>query len=147
MSIRAINWAIDVCERIEAPARHRHVLLVLSVHHHEKTGACFPAYDTLANACGFSRRKVIDLIADLEANGLITKQKRRVGAFQGSNHFALFGKPNGQRWSEARVQKKAPCESANGGTLIRVQTGAPDKEDSLGSNLAKGLRVAGGRHV
>lgn len=145
MSIRAINWALDVCERIEAPARHRHVLLVLSIHHHEKSGNCFPAYDTLANACGFSRRKVIDLIADLEANGLIIRQKRRVGAFQGSNHFVLFGMPIGKKWSETRVQKKAPCESANGGTLTRVQTGAPDKDWYIKGGQAKGLRVIGGR--
>ena len=145
MSIRAINWAREVCERIEAPSRHRLALVMIALHHHDKTGDCFPSYDTIAAACGFSRRKLIDLVADLEANGLIIRQKRRNGAHQGSNHYVLFGRPAGKKWKPARVHKKAPCESANGGTLSRVQTGAPDRDWlNRGKDPASNLKVVNG---
>ena len=148
MSIRAINWAKDVCQRIGAPSRHRLALVMLCVHHHDKTGECFPSYETSAESCGFSRRKVIDLIVDLEENGLIVRQKRRVGGHQSSNHFVLFGRPSAPEWRESRVHKKAPCESANGGTLSRVQTGAPDRDCSTKGDQASVLTVIrGGRHA
>lgn len=147
MSIRAINWAREVCQRIDAPSKHRLVLFMIGMHHNEKTGECFPSYDTLADACGFSRRKVIDLVFDLEQNGLLFRQKRRIGAHQGSNHFVLFGRPKATKWTDARVHKIAPCKSANGGTLTRVQTGAPDKDCSnTGEEAQARLRViSGGR--
>ena len=116
MSIRAVNWARTVCEQIDAPSKHRLALVMIALHHHDKTGACFPSYDTVATACGFSRRKLIDLVADLEANGLLIRQKRRNGAHQGSNHFVLFGRPATPKWTQPRVQDSTPCESANGGT-------------------------------
>jgi biotin operon repressor len=145
MSIRAINWAREVCERIDAPSKHRLALLMIALHHHDKTGECFPSYDTLANATGISRRKMIDLVSDLEENGLLIRQKRRKGGHQGSNNFVLFGQPKGGKWTPARVHKTTPCESANGGTLPRVQTGAPDRDWFLnGEAQASGLRVVNG---
>ena len=116
MSIRAIKWAREVCERIDVPSKHRLALFVIAMHHHDRTGECFPSYETIAKACGFSRRKLIDLVADLEGNGLIIRQTRRVAGHQGSNHFVLFGRPKSPGWSPGRVHKKALCESANGGT-------------------------------
>ena len=147
MSIRAINWARQVCEAIDAPSRHRLVLVMLALHHHEKTGECFPSYETLGNACGFSRRKVIGLVADLIENDLIISQKRRVGGHQSSNHFVLFGRPAAAKWRTARVHQPTPSQSANGGTLTRVQTGAPDKEDIFKGAAASGLRLVGGRNA
>lgn len=128
MSIRAINWAREVCKRLAAPSRHRLVLFTIAAYHHDKTGACFPSYQTLAEETGFSRRKIIDLVADIEANGLLFRQKRRANGHQGSNQFVLFGRPSGDTWRARRVHKNTPCESANGGTLPRVQTGAPDRD-------------------
>jgi biotin operon repressor len=138
LSIRAINWAREVCERIGAPSKHRLVLLMLALHHHDKTGECFPSYETIAKACGFSRRSVIDLVSDLETNGLLVRQKRRDGGHQGSNHYVLFGRPSGKKWIAARVHKTTPCESANGGTLSRVQTGAPCPECKRGHPIGIG---------
>jgi len=145
MSIRAINWAREVCERINVPSRHRLALVMISLHHHDKTGDCFPSYDTIAAACGFSRRKTIDLIADLEENGLLVRQKRRVSGRQGSNHLMLFGRPKASKWFSARVHKKAPCQSADGGTLARVQTGAPDRDwSNRDDDTCQNLRVVNG---
>ena len=145
MSIRAINWAREVCERVNAPSKHRLTLLIIALHHHEKTSECFPSYETIASATGISRRKVIDLVFDLEQNGLLIRQKRRRDGHQGSNNFVLFGQPNGGKWTPARVHKTTPCESANGGTLTRVQTGAPDRDCSYkGESQARDFRVLNG---
>jgi hypothetical protein len=147
MSIRALNWAIDVCARMDAPPKCRIVLFVIASHHHDKTGACFPSYDTIAEKTGYRRRGVIDIVAEIEANGLLIRQKRRSDGHQSSNQFVLFGRPAGAKWDVSRVQKKAPCESADGGTLPRVRTGAPDRDWLYkGEAPAKNLRVlTGGR--
>ena len=148
MSIRAINWAREVCERIAAPSKHRLALFVIAMHHHDKTGECYPSYDTVALACGFSRRKLIDLVADLEDNGLLIRHKRRAGGHQGSNHYVLFGRPKALKWVPTRVHKKAPCESANGGTQPRVPPFAHDRDWFLGDEGPSQVvrLVAGGHH-
>lgn len=146
MSIRAVNWAIDVCARIGTPPGERLVLLVIAKHHNDKTGACFPSYDTIAEQTGFKRRKVIYSVADLEANGLIFTQDRRVGGHQGSNNFVLFGRPSSAVWAATRVHHKAPCESAPQCTQTRVHPSAPDRDwYNKGAAAAAKLRlVAGG---
>lgn len=146
MSVRAVNWALDVCAEINAPPRCRIVLFVLASHHHEKTNACFPSYDTIAQKSGYRRRGVIDIVDELEANGLIFRQKRRAGGHQSSNNFVLFGRPAHKSWRDYRVQKKAPSQGADGGTLGRVRTGAPDREDLYYIEEDAPLRVVvGGR--
>lgn len=148
MSIRAINWALDVCARFNVPSGERLILLVICYHHHDKTGECFPSYDTIAAETGFKRRKVIYAATELEANGLIIRQERRIKGHQGSNHFVLFGRPSGKRWRKSRVHKKAPCESAPQCTLSRVHPSAPDRDCSIKGAEAKGLRiVSGGRNA
>jgi len=145
MSIKAMNWAREVCRRISAPPSHRLALLMVCFHHHDQTGECFPSYNTIADTCGYSRRKVIYLIDDLEQNGLLTRQKRRVGGHQGSNRFVLFGRPKGEYWVASSVQKKAPCQSANPDTQFRVQTGAPDRDwVEKGEVALSNLRVVTG---
>lgn len=145
MSIKATNWAHEVCVRIGVPARHRLVLFMICHRHHDRTGDCFPSYDTIAKSCGFSRRKVIDLIGDLEKNGLLIRQKRRVGGRQGSNHYVLFGRPVARKWVASSAHKKAPSQSANSNTSASVQTEAPDK-DCLNMTEAEagGFRVLNG---
>ena len=156
MSIYAINWAREVCARINVPAKHRLVLLILCSHHHNTTAACFPSYETIARETGYRRRGVIDTVKELEENGLLTKQVRRVSGHQGSNNYQLFGRPVATKWISPRVQKKAPCESAEAGTLSRVRMGAPDRdcnsegEISAGEHTDKVLpfraRVGGSSH-
>ena len=143
MSIRAINWAREVAICIDMPSKHRLVLFMVCMHHHDKTGACFPSYETIAQATGFSRRKTIDLVADIEANGLIARQLRRVDGRQSSNNFMLFGRPAAPKWRPSRVHKSAPCQSANGGTLARVQTGAPDRDYSTTKGEAPANETGG----
>jgi hypothetical protein len=145
MSIRAINWAREVCERIDVPPGERMILWAIALHHHDKTGECFPSYDTLAKATGFQRRKVVYAVSELAANGLLIVQGRRVKGHQGSNHFMLFGRPTWPVWRQTRVHKKAPCESAPQCTQPRVHPSAPDRDCSLkGEAQANGLRVVNG---
>jgi len=135
MSIRAINWARDVGKRIGIPSRHRLALLTLAAHHHDKTGECFPSYETIADEVGCSRRKAVELIADLEANGLVVKQARRKGRRQGSNHYVLFGRAAASKWVSVRVPPSAPSEGFSGCTKkhpeserLRVPPSAPDRD-------------------
>lgn len=145
MSIRAVIWARDVCARIDVPPAERLLLIAIATYHHDKTGDCFPSYETLAEATGWKKRAVILMANRLEENGLIIRQKRRVGAHQGSNHIVLFGRPVAEKWRASRVHKKAPCESAPGCTLTRVHRDAPDREDNiLGISQASGLVVLDG---
>ena len=127
MSIKAINWARAICAEIGAPPKHRLVLFVISIHHNDKTGHCFPSYETLASSTGYRRRGVIDIVKELEENGLVTKQTRRENGHQGSNNYVLFGRPTAAKWVANRVQKKATCESGGASTQGSVLTGAPDK--------------------
>lgn len=151
MSIRAVNWAKDVCARIGVPPQERLILFVICFHHHDKTGECFPSYETISEMTGYRRQRVIEGVNALELNGLVIRQKRRVGGHQGSNHFVLFGRPAATEWQPARVQKKGPCKSTHGGTQPRVRTGGPDRE----YNTSKGAGpesvalkvIAGGRHA
>lgn len=151
MSVRAVLWARDVSARINVPPSERLLLLVIATYHHDKTGQCFPSYDTLAEGTGWKKRAVILMADRLEANGLIVRQKRRVGGHQGSNHFVLFGHPSGREWRSTRVHKKAPCESASPCTLPRVHGDAPDREEITYRGKAGpesvALKVVGGRHA
>ena len=147
MSIRALNWAREVCARIDVPTGERLILWAICLHHHDKTGKCFPSYDTLADETGFQRRKVIYSVAELERNGLLIRQARRSNGHQGSNHFVLFGRPVDQKWRKTRVHKKAPCESAPQCTQPRVHPSAPDRDWSIEGASANGLRVIGGGRV
>lgn len=127
MSIKAINWARAICADIGAPPKHRLVLFIISLHHNDRTGQCFPSYETLASSTGYRRRGVIEIVKELEANGLLTKQMRRENGHQGSNNYVLFGRPTAAKWVAYRVQKKATCESVDASTQGSVLTGAPDR--------------------
>lgn len=123
MSIKAIRWAYSLFEVIDIPPQERAVLVVLCYHHHDKTGECYPSYDTIALLSGYRRRRVIEAVKNLKEWGLIRTQKRRVKGHQGSNQFLLFGAMK----RGTRVQTGAPSQSAQKSTLARVQTGAPDR--------------------
>lgn len=129
MSIRAINWAVEVSIRIGIPYRNRLTLWALARHHHDKTGQCFPSYETLSLETGYKRRKVIYNVQELEFNGLIIRQSRRVSGHQSSNHFVLFGRPKFNEWCVSRVHHGAPCQGARACTPPRVHVGAPNKGD------------------
>lgn len=151
MSIKAIRWAYGLFEVVDIPPQERSVLVALCYHHHDKTGECYPSYDTLALLSGYRRRRVIEAVKNLKEWGLIRTQKRRVGGHQGSNQFLLFGAMK----RAARVQTGAPSQSAQKSTLPRVQTGAPDRGNIYTSDFASGDVVVfpsqkignGGGHV
>lgn len=146
MSIRAILWARDVSARINVPPAERILLIVIATYHHDKTGDCFPSYDTLAENTGWKKRAVIQMAGRLESNGLIVRQKRRVNGHQASNHFVLFGHPKGREWNATRVHGDAPSQSARGGTQTRVHGDAPDRDSisTRGKSYASGLAVFDG---
>jgi hypothetical protein len=52
----------------------------------------------------------------------------RMAGIRGAITLLLFGQPAANKPVVTRVQKKAPCESAELGTQSRVRTGAPDRK-------------------
>lgn len=120
MSVRAMKWAYDLYARVKIEPPERAVLNALCFCHHDKTGDCFPSYDTLSNMTGYRRRRVIEAVNELRRIGVIEVRQRRVNGHQGSNHFVLFRDSEVIEEPPTRVHKKAPCKSADGSTLPRV---------------------------
>ena len=52
------------------------VYIVLCAFASNDNKACYPSYDTIAKKAGCSRRKVIDVISELESMGYVEKQIR-----------------------------------------------------------------------
>lgn len=146
MSIHAINWCRKIGKTLKIPSAHRQALMSICCHHNDKTGACFPSHTTIAAEIGMCRRKVVDLVKDLEANGLISTKKRRVEGRQGSNQYALYGQPIATEWVP-RVHDTTPSQSAYICTLSRVHEHAHDRDlSSMGQKApAKMAKASGGR--
>lgn len=89
MSRRALDWARSL-GHVKMKPNSRVVLMLLADNHNTNTGACFPAYETIAKAAGFDRRTAIRAVKELEGLGLLIKHERpRNGRAQSSNQFEL----------------------------------------------------------
>ena len=64
----AINTLLHVLNNSKAKKSHKLVLIEIA-NHTNNDGLAWPSYQTLANKTGLSRRRVIDLVADLAAVG------------------------------------------------------------------------------
>ena len=150
MSIRAINWAVGVFEVIDIPSPERLILLLICRHHQDKTGECYPSYDTLAQQSGYNRRTVIRHVKSLKSSGLIAVKKRRSKGHQESNQFVLFGSFKSHNQSDTRVTLKTKNQSDSGVTLkgrfqsdtrvtqTRVTPVSPDRKDSTKGDFEEG---------
>lgn len=96
MSWRAIRWAMEAGKAAQLTTVQRTVLWALAYHHNDKTGACNPSVETLADAAGLSPRAVQYATAHLARVGLVTISPRARHGIQTSNQFDLFGKPKGR---------------------------------------------------
>ena len=106
MSIRAASWANKICEKSDIPPQLRAVLNALCFYHDSKTGNCFPSYQTISDITGYRKRGVIDYVAELEANGLISIIRRYEGREQKSNQYTLFGKRATVRWATPQCRER-----------------------------------------
>lgn len=124
MSTRAMNWALEAGQAARLNTCERLVLMLLAHHHHDKTGACWPAVATLADKSGLTERSVQMQLRKLEARGLITVTTRTVHGRQTSNQYDLFGKPGGaasvtpkpKRRGEPSFTPEQPARGERGGT-------------------------------
>ena len=64
----AIHTLLYVLNHSKAKKSHRLVLIEIA-NHTNKEGLAWPSYQTIANKTGLTRRRVIDLVADLAAVG------------------------------------------------------------------------------
>ena len=67
----SIPTLLHVLNNSKAKKSHRLVLLEIANHVNDYNGLAWPTYQTIANKTGLTRRRVIDLVADLNALGEI----------------------------------------------------------------------------
>lgn len=77
MSVEAIGWAFSV--KIK-PSSLKFLLVALANNAMAETGLAWPSIDYLANATGMDRKTVVNNLANLRDQGLITDTGKRVGA-------------------------------------------------------------------
>ena len=123
-----MNWAFDVAKSARLSASERLVLIVLAHRHHDKTNACFPAIDTIAEAVGLSARRVQITIRSLTDRGLISVSMRSVHGRQRANQYDLFGRLRADAGitpqSGMRGDKKSTPQIGRG-----VMPASPDREE------------------
>lgn len=134
MSIRAIKWAHSVLPVIDLPPTEVAVLLILSFHHNDKTGDCFPSMQTIAESAGVTSRRVQQAVVRLCEWSLI--KKKRGGTSQGnaSNRYTLFGKPKrpretGKRVPDQRQMKPEQKSRFETGKRVPVSNRKPCSDD------------------
>jgi hypothetical protein len=71
MSIKAINWALE----LSIPPTPKLVLVVIADYADDK-GYAFPGADTIARRASISERTLTRVLADLEANGYLERERR-----------------------------------------------------------------------
>jgi hypothetical protein len=112
VSLKALKWATDVLTSTpDMTSSERLVLLALSYHHHEKTGACFPRIAVISQMCGLKERATQVAIRQLCERGFVSAGKRVEHGRQRSNQYDLFGKVRGAApcTPKAGLRGAAPC--------------------------------------
>lgn len=90
MSVKAMKWAMSICEIAgDLKTKHRAVLMALAWHHTDK--GCFPSQKALSRLSGVRERGLRDVLADLEAHGLIKRSVKRTGGKFQKTEYELFG--------------------------------------------------------
>lgn len=86
MSLKATKWA---WETDLPPNTQKLVLLALAHCHNSKNGQCNPRIETITEMVGCSKRAAQYALKELEGLGYIRAIRRRKGARQASNQYAL----------------------------------------------------------
>lgn len=143
MSVAASNWAWEA----DLAPKLKLVLLALAHCHNGRTGQCNPRVDTLAVMVGRSKRALQYSLKELEDGGYIRSIKRRKGARQASNQYALaldgvvFQSARSSTLKKTGECKKLHPESAENCTLYIEQES--EQEDTEPSNLLHFPRAGG----
>ena len=152
MSIRAMKWAHGVLPVIDLPPTEKLTLVCLAFHHFDKTGACFPSMQTLADDVGVTPRRIHTAVQNLIAWGLITKRRGGTAAGNASNRYALFGAPKRPRQTGKRVPvqtgTKKPVRTGTGFPVSNRNTVSDDRGYNTNgeSGCIYSLKIVGGRH-
>jgi helix-turn-helix protein len=73
MSFRAVKL---VAEESTAKGSEKLILMLIAMHQHPETGACFPSIPTLARMSGLARSRVATIITSLETAGELSHENR-----------------------------------------------------------------------
>lgn len=135
MSNEAINWAF----RQDVPMARKFVLIVLA-NYADESHSCYPGQKKIAAQIGSSVETVRRALADLEAGGLIRRQRRnRESGHRSTDRYVLpVDEPTGQfeganepTKEEPKVTDPAPADPPTGQFAYKAESG------SLPVNLRK----------
>lgn len=85
MSFQAMSWAVEQ----KVPALQKLVLLMLANHTNGHTGRCDPSMARLCDECGMKKDALIGAIKALEAAGLVSVVRRKLGDVSLRNCYRL----------------------------------------------------------
>lgn len=150
-----MKWAHSILPLIDLPPTEVSVLLILSFHHSDKTGLCFPGIELLSTCSGAGERRTRQAIKKLADWRLISVKRGRGISGNASNRYTLFGKAQMLKQSGSCVPistaikpaQKSRFESSSGVPVSKRQTSADDRgyssdEEKAHSKLAI---ILGGR--
>jgi len=138
VSIKAMKWAYSLFELVDMPPPERAVLLALCWEHTDK-GGCFPSQSRISLLSGYRERRVRDILASLESQGLIKRTRRSFGARGKPTVYRLFGTITGPRLPVDYRHSPA-------GNDYRPPSADYRGTNNKGQACAK-LAVVGGKHV
>lgn len=130
MSYKATHWAWE----IELAMPQKFILVALADMADEEL-SCFPGQETLARMTGASVRTVGRALADLEAQGLLTReQRRRKDGFRSSDRFVLHIDRSPSHVSESQVTDSHMTEGH-----LTLATTSPDSVSDLTRQSGRAL--------
>ena len=132
MSIKAMKWAVEICDKCPLPTTAKHVLLVLAHHHCDGTRECRPSMKRLMRITGLGRTSAYEAISLLESSGLIERSARGSHSGRGrrASEYRLFGE----------LDLKA-VERAIGGRPKKGISAATRTDPSAATRTKKGTQV------
>src|SRR5215510_10865014 len=141
MSMSNLAYARVAYKRFSHSARH--ILQLIASHQSLQTGWAYLSYQCLAEESSLTRRRVISLVAFLEAEHAL--EVRRGHCRGHVNFYRILDEETGQPVS-TRTTKKVKSTTPPGATMVqfptppaaeKVQSPAPNAMESLSNTAAK----------
>ena len=103
------------------------VAIVLASHVNDRTQACFPKIETIANETSLSDRKVRQALKRLNELGLVAKLRRAVGRLRNRNAYQLIGLGSKPAYGSIKPASDSGVKPARGAGSNKKNT---DKEEN-----------------
>lgn len=118
---------------------HAKILYLYLCRRADSRNTSFPSYQTMANACGFSRRTAIRALQDLMEEGLLIKKRQSNGREQTVNKYMLFKEPKEDLKAKNKKQLNRELEEFRERSSIKVTTRMHKKNAKTGGGDSQSL--------